>query len=39
MLDMIDNAHTVRDRYTILTLINDLNLTEQVKPILIENYY
>ena len=39
MLEMIDNAHTVRDRYTILTLIHDLDLIEEVKPILVEEYY
>ncbi len=35
----IENAYTVRDRYTILTLINELGLTEKVKPILMEKYY
>ena len=32
-------AYTVRDRYTVLTLIHDLGLTESVLPILMEKYY
>lgn len=32
-------AYTVRDRYTVLTLINELGLTEKVLPILMEKYY
>ncbi|MBQ8685150.1 MAG: sn-glycerol-1-phosphate dehydrogenase [Clostridia bacterium] len=39
MEEMIDKAYTVRDRYTVLTLIHDLGLTEQIKPILMEKYY
>ena len=37
--EAIEKAYTVRDRYTVLTLINELGLTEKVKPILIEKYY
>ena len=32
-------AYTVRDRYTVLTLINELGLTEKVLPVLMEKYY
>lgn len=39
MEEMIEKAYTVRDRYTILTLIHDLGITEQVKPILMKNFY
>lgn len=39
MLDMIKNAYTVRDRYTILTLINELGLTEQITPIIMAKYF
>ena len=39
MIDMLKNAHTVRDRYTILTLINELNLTEQVIPVIMAKYF
>lgn len=39
MEDMIENAYKVRDRYTVLTLINELNLTEKVKPVLMEKYF
>ena len=39
MEDMIENAYTVRNRYTILTLIHDLNLTKQIKPIIMEKYF
>ena len=39
MEEMIEKAYTVRDRYTILTLIHDLGLTEDVKPILMENFF
>ncbi len=39
MEEMIEKAYTVRDRYTVLTLIHDLGLTEQVKPLLMAKYY
>lgn len=39
MEQMLENAYSVRDRYTVLTLIHELGLTEKVKPILIEKYY
>lgn len=39
MEKMIESAYTVRDRYTVLTLIHELGLTEQVKPILMEKYF
>ena len=38
-LEMIEKAHTVRDRYTILTLASELGLTEKLKPILLEKFY
>ena len=39
MEEMIEKAYTVRDRYTVLTLIHDLGLTESVKPMLMQNFY
>lgn len=39
MEDMIEKAYTVRDRYTILTLIHELNLTEKIKPIIMKKYF
>ena len=39
MEEMIEKAYTVRDRYTILTLIHDLGLTEQVKLMLMEQFF
>ena len=38
MCEMIDNAYTVRDRYTVLTFVHELGITERIKPILIEKY-
>ena len=37
--EAFEKAYTVRDRYTVLTLIHELGLTEKVKPILMEKYY
>lgn len=39
MRRMLLCAHTVRDRYTILTLCADLGLTECLAPVLIDKYY
>lgn len=39
MEEMIEKAYTVRDRYTVLTLVHELGLTEKIKPILMEKYY
>ena len=39
MEEMIEKAYTVRSRYTVLTLINELGLTEQIKPIIMQKYY
>ena len=39
MEEMIEKAYTVRNRYTILTLIQDLGMTEEVKLILMKNFY
>ena len=39
MEEMIEKAYMVRDRYTVLTLVHDLDLTERVKPILMKKYY
>jgi glycerol dehydrogenase-like iron-containing ADH family enzyme len=38
-LEMVEKAHTVRDRYTVLTLASELGLTETLKPILLEKFY
>ena len=39
MEEMIEKAYTVRDRYTILTLVNELGLTEKIKPIIMNKYF
>lgn len=39
MEEMIEKAYTVRDRYTVLTLANELGLSEQLKPILMAKYF
>ena len=39
MEEMIENAYSIRDRYTVLTLAHDLKLTEDLKPILMSKYY
>ena len=39
MHNMIRDAHTVRDRYTVLTLIHELDLTNAVTPALMELFY
>lgn len=39
MEEMIEKAYTVRDRYTILTLANELGISEQLKPILMAKYF
>ena len=39
MEDMIENAYAVRDRYTVLTLMHELNLTEDLKPMIMSKYY
>lgn len=39
MEEMIEKAHTVRDRYTILTLINEHGLTKEVAPLIMSKYY
>ena len=39
MRDMIREAHTVRDRYTVLTLIHELGLVEAVTPALLAQFY
>ena len=38
-LEMVEKAHTVRDRYTVLTLASELGLNEKLKPILSEKYF
>ncbi len=39
MRDMIHNAHTVRDRYTVLTMMHELGLLEEVTPALMALFY
>ena len=39
MRQMLLHAHTVRDRYTVLTFCHDLGLLEAVTPELIEHFY
>lgn len=38
LAETIAKAYTVRDRYTVLTLINELGLTDRVLPIILEKY-
>lgn len=37
-VDMIYNAYTVRDRYTVLTLIKEIGLSDKILPI-VKKYY
>lgn len=39
MEEMLEKAYTVRDRYTVLTLVHELGLTEKIKPIVMEKYF
>ncbi len=39
VISMLESAYTVRDRYTVLTLIHDLGLTEDVKPLILERFF
>jgi glycerol-1-phosphate dehydrogenase [NAD(P)+] len=39
MEEMIEKAYTVRDRYTVLTLANELNISKDLKPILMAKYF
>jgi glycerol-1-phosphate dehydrogenase [NAD(P)+] len=39
MEEMLEKAYTVRDRYTILTLIHDLGLTNEIRPIVMERFF
>jgi glycerol-1-phosphate dehydrogenase [NAD(P)+] len=39
MEEMIEQAHTVRDRYTILTFINEHGLTKDIAPLIMSKYY
>lgn len=39
MEEMLEKAYTVRDRYTVLTLVHDLGLTEKIKPIIMDKYF
>lgn len=39
MEEMLEKAYTVRDRFTVLTLIHNLGLTEKIKPIIMERFY
>ena len=39
MEEMLEKAYTVRDRYTVLTLVHRLNLTEKIKPFIMAKYF
>ena len=39
MRDMIEQAHTVRDRYTVLTLVHELGLSKSLTPALLAHFY
>ena len=39
MREMLKKAHTVRDRYTILTFISERGLTEDIIPLIMDKYY
>lgn len=36
---MLERAYTVRDRYTVLTLVHNIGLTEKLKPMIMEKYF
>ena len=36
--DMLKNAHKIRERFTILTLINQMGLTKEILPVIWEKY-
>ena len=37
--EMIEKAYTVRDRYTVLTLMHELGITQKIKPIIMAKYF
>ena len=37
--EMLYNAYTVRDRFTVLTLVHELDLSDKIVPMLMERYY
>lgn len=39
MEEMIEKAYTVRNRYTVLTLVHELGLTEAVKPMIMREFF
>ena len=39
MEEMIEKAYTVRDRYTVLTLANELGISKDLKPMLMAKYF
>lgn len=39
MLDTIRYAYTVRERFTVLTLIHQLGLTDEITPIIMDKYF
>ena len=39
MEEMIEKAYMVRDRYTVLTLVHELGLTEAVKPMIMREFF
>ena len=39
MEEMLEKAYTVRDRYTILTLIHEMGLTNEITPLIMSKYY
>ena len=39
MRDMLLHAHTVRDRYTVLTMIHELGMSEQLTPEIMQRFY
>ena len=39
MIEMLNKAYTVRDRYAILTLVHNLGLTEELIPTIMKKYY
>lgn len=37
--NVVDKAYAVRNRYTVLTLAHELDITERLKPLLFKKYY
>lgn len=39
MEQMLEKAYTVRDRFTVLTLVHELGIINDIKPVIMQKYY